>query len=385
MLIWGLYQYSTRSQISSGIALRLGCGGVCCNMEHGCCHIPEKEGHAHPEKRMDYLLWVSVTAIIPGYLAQLLAPEFVATIPYFNTYAPAVFEFLNKMWWGLALGIFFVGILDKIPRELIISVLGRGGNLRGVLRATLAGVLLDLCSHGILLVGMKLYERGASLGQIMAFLIASPWNSFSLTLILWALIGFKLTLAFIVFSMVIAIISGVLFDTLVKKDILPKNPNHMDLPEGFAFFPALKQNIKNIKLTPKFFRSVAVDGIKDSEMVLRWIFFGVVLTALIRTFLPEEHFGTFFGPTVLGLGATLLVATIMEICSEGSAPIAADLVTRAAAPGNAFAFMMAGISTDYTEIMALKETTKSWKIALFLPLVTVPQVVFIAWLMNYYG
>ena len=39
-------------------------------------------------------------------------------------------------------------------------------------------------------------------------------------------------------------------------------------------------------------------------------------------------------------------------------------------------------SNDYTEIMVLKETTKSWKIALFLPLLTVPQVMLIAWLMN---
>jgi hypothetical protein len=43
---------------------------------------------------------------------------------------------------------------------------------------------------------------------------------------------------------------------------------------------------------------------------------------------------------------------------------------------------MTGVSTDYTEIMILKDTTKSWKIALFLPLITIPQVIFIAWVMN---
>ena len=79
---------------------------------------------------------------------------------------------------------------------------------------------------------------------------------------------------------------------------------------------------------------------------------------------------------------TVLVATILEVCSEGSTPIAADLLTRAQAPGNSFAFLMTGVSTDYTEIMVIKDTTKSWKIALFLPLLTVPQVIVIAWLMN---
>ena len=56
--------------------------------------------------------------------------------------------------------------------------------------------------------------------------------------------------------------------------------------------------------------------------------------------------------------------------------------TRAGAPGNSFAFLMTGVSTDYAEIMVLREATKSWRIALFLPLLTVPQVILIAWLMN---
>ena len=85
---------------------------------------------------------------------------------------------------------------------------------------------------------------------------------------------------------------------------------------------------------------------------------------------------------VSGLFLTLLAATLIEVCSEGSTPIAADLFNRAGAPGNAFTFLMAGAATDYTEIMAVKDTTRSWKIALFLPLVTVPQVLFIGWLMN---
>ncbi|MDO6805066.1 hypothetical protein Q4595_21620, partial [Wenyingzhuangia sp. 1_MG-2023] len=105
----------------------------------------------------------------------------------------------------------------------------------------------------------------------------------------------------------------------------------------------------------------------------------------VRAFVPEESFNTWFGATAAGMFMTLLAATVIEVCSEGSSPIAADLVTRAAAPGNSFTFLMAGAATDYTEIMSLKDTTRSWKIALFLPLITVPQVLLIGWLMNSVG
>ena len=129
-------------------------------------------------------------------------------------------------------------------------------------------------------------------------------------------------------------------------------------------------------------KDIAWNGLLDSRMVLRWIFFGIILAALIRASVNPDLFQTWFGATLAGLGLTLLVATIMEVCSEGTLPVAADLLTRANAPGNSLTFLMAGVSTDYTEMLVLKETTKGWKIPLFLPLVTLPQILIIAVLLN---
>ena len=124
------------------------------------------------------------------------------------------------------------------------------------------------------------------------------------------------------------------------------------------------------------------DGLKESRMVMRWILFGVLLASSVRALVPTEYFEAYFGPTFLGLTATILVATILEVCSEGSTPIAADILNRAGSPGNSFAFLMGGVATDYTEIMILRDTTQSLKIALFLPLITLPQVIFLGWLIN---
>ena len=335
-----------------------------------------------PKRRFDYLLWGSITAVSILYVQFFWFESTTEFAQWYKILSSSVFEIMNTVWWGIAIGILMVAALSKIPREFVISILGTHSGLNGILRATAAGVLLDLCSHGILMVGAKLYERGASTGQVMAFLIASPWNSFSLTLILIALIGIPWTLSFIVLSVIIAIIAGLLFDALVKRGVLPANPQKIDLPEDFNFWEEAKRGISKTKFNLQFARAILVNGIKDSRMVIRWILFGVLLASLVRALVSPEHFGTFFGPTVAGLGLTILIATIMEVCSEGSAPIAADLLNRAEAPGNSFAFLMTGVSTDYTEIMVLKDTTQSWKVALFLPLLTVPQVIVIAWLIN---
>ena len=349
-----------------------------------CCPPPQTthEDHCHPTNKFDYLFWVCLSIISVAYITHLSHHLFAFLPAQWLHFPHAVFELVNKMWWGIALGIFFVGLLNLVPREFIISTLGKHKGFKGLLRATLLGLLLDLCSHGILLVGMKLYERGATLGQTMAFLIASPWNSLSLTLILIALIGLPWTLLFIIGSAVIAIISGMLFDTLVSKNVLPEKQRELDIPDGFELGPELKKLWSQTPFNLTTLKTILVDGIKDSRPIMKWLFFGIVAAGLLQAFVPTDFLKDYFGPTLLGLMLTLAATTVIEVCSEGSTPIAADIFNRAGAPGNAFTFLMAGVSTDYTEIMAIKETTKSWKVALFLPLITVPQVLLISFIMN---
>lgn len=359
-------------------------------MEHGSSHQHEDEhehGHScHPQKgRPDFLLWGSLLAVVLLYGHYAISGESIGIALWYRELAATVFELMNTIWWGILLGFLMVSVLSKIPREFVLSILGSKRGFNSIFRATAAGVLLDLCSHGILMVGAKLYERGASAGQVMAFLIASPWNSFSLTLILIALIGLGWTLAFIALSMLVGISVGLLFDVLVAKKVLPENPNHIDLPEGFSFWREAKSGLNGVDYSGSFFAEIFILGLKESRMVIRWILFGVILAGLVRAFMTPEMFSDYFGASLMGLGLTLIAATIMEVCSEGSTPIAADLLTRANAPGNSFAFLMTGVSTDYTEVMVLREATGSWKLALFLPLLSVPQVVLIAWLINVYA
>lgn len=345
----------------------------------GCC-----DSGASNTSRPDILLWTTLILVSLGYLVNLLAADLVSAESAIANMTLAIRHLMDSMWIGLGLGMFFVGVLGRVPKEFVTSALGKGNTLSGILRATLAGVFLDLCNHGILLVAMRLYQRGASLGQVMAFLIASPWNSLSLTIILIALIGWKWTLLFIACSMIIGIASGLIFDSLVSGGKLPGNPNTIE-SDGFKLWIEAKQRWQQTRFTGKWWCTMLWEGIKDSRMIIRWLLLGVLLAAAIRTFVPIDSFQTYFGATITGLGMTLIVATILEICSEGSTPIAADLVTRALAPGNGFAFLMTGVATDYTEIMSLRETTGSWKIALFLPLITVPQVIIFAWIMNLAG
>jgi len=353
-------------------------GNSCCKKEEpapksACCD-------SQTTNKADWLLRITAGGVFILYLLFLFGgsewPEWLISL------SATSYEMMNTMWWGLLLAAIFVGLLEKIPQQWVMAVLGQGNSLKGILRATFAGLLLDLCSHGILMVGMKLYQRGASLGQVFAFLVASPWNSLSLTIILLTLIGWQWTLLFVILSMVIGVITGLCVDAWVQRGGLPVNPNLQQADPDFRLGAALKKAWRETNFNGTVAYSILVDGIRGSKMVLRWVFLGVLLASLIRAFVPLDIFQTLFGASVTGLLLTLLSATVIEVCSEGSTPIAADIFNRAQAPGNSFTFLMAGVSTDYTEIMSIRDTMKSWKIALALPLISLPQILCIGYVLN---
>ena len=352
-----------------------------------CCSKPETEPPDQPPccspgRKIDWLFWACLVVVAASCLAQLFFHRSLDD-SRLGAFTHGSLHMMSRMWWGILFGIMAVGLVGMIPREFITAILGPGGRFSGILRACGAGLLLDLCNHGILMVGMKLYERGASLGQVFAFLIASPWNSLSTTLILIALIGLKWTFVIIALSAVIGVTTGLIADRLVRIGTLAPNPHQKNLPPDFQFWPDARSRYRAATFNRAFFRGHARRTLAESRMIIRWILLGVVLVAALRaTFVDPSTFAQWFGPTVSGLALTFLAATVIEVCSEGSSPVAADLLTRAEAPGNGFAFLMAGAATDYTEILALRETTKSWKLTLALPLLATPQILIIALILN---
>lgn len=335
---------------------------------------------ATPVRKWDRLLWGSGLVILVSYVTAFFVSH---DAPFgIGVFAHAVRDMMHLMWWGILVGMVAVGLIDRVPREFIIGIIGRDQGAKSLVRAVLAGFLLDLCNHGVLMVGAKLYERGASLAQVFAFLIASPWNSLSITIIIGVMMGWGWMATFIVASLFIAFATGLVVEALERKGRVQPNKNRTVLPDDFHVWREAKAGLKAQSYDLEFAKDVARRSVTASRMVLRWLFFGVVLAALIQTFVPTEIFASWFGATLVGLLTTLLAATIIEVCSEGSVPIAADLMNRAAAPGNAFTFLMAGAATDYTEMLVLKEVTGRLKAALLLPLLTVPQVVAIGWALN---
>lgn len=336
-----------------------------------CCH-PQKKGS---------ILWnrnVLVFAAV-GFLAAL-----ACCIPSLETFRSSVLSYFKAIWWAVLLGFLLGGLLDHtVPQEYVSHLLSKRKK-RSILVATILGFLMSACSHGILALAIELHKKGASTPVVVTFLLASPWANMPVTLMLLGFFGLK-ALYIILGALLIAFTTGVTFQFLESKGLIEKNKRTLILEPDYSVLHDIRRRWKGYSFSIPAIREDVRAVLKGAwwlaDRTLWWIVIGIGLSALAAAFIPTEWFGRYMGPSFLGLLATLFLATVMEVCSEGTAPLAFEIYKQTAAFGNAFVFLMAGVVTDFTEI-GLVWTNIGWRTALWIPVVAVPQVVVLGIIAN---
>jgi len=309
-------------------------------------------------------------------------------LPFLKPFFDAFMEYLALIWWALLLGFLVGGIIDYfIPREYIEKYLSRHRK-RTILYAIIFGFLMTACSHGILAIAMELYKKGASTSAVVAFLLASPWANLPITVLLFGFFGFEA--AFIIVSaLLIAITTGLIYQGLERRGMMEcshcKQGEDMPVLTDFSIIKDVKRRWREYDFTAKNNLDAIKGTIKGSwsltKMVMWWLLVGMLMAAFARAYVSHNLFITYMGPTLLGLVVTLLFATIIEVCSEGSSPLAFEIFNQTGAFGNSFTFLMAGVATDYTEIGLIWHNIGK-KAALWLPIITVPQILILGYLFN---
>jgi len=334
------------------------------------------------KERLYIVVIITAVLLILSYIIEFLNPFFDAFIDY-----------VKLIWWAILLGFFIGGIIDYfIPREYIEKYLSRHRK-RTIVYSIIFGFLMSACSHGILAIAIELYKKGANTSSVIAFLLASPWANLPITFLLFGFFGFRAFLI-VISALIIAVITGLIYQTLERKGMV--ECQHCSMGEDhpvltdFSIIKDVKRRWQEFKWTSKNLKHSIIGTFHGSwaliKMVMWWLIIGMIMASFASAYIPHEWFKQFMGPTIIGLLITLFFATIIEVCSEGSSPLAFEIYNqsiKAGAPafGNSFVFLMAGVATDYTEIGLIWHNIGK-KAALWLPIITVPQVLIIGLIFN---
>jgi uncharacterized membrane protein YraQ (UPF0718 family) len=295
-------------------------------------------------------------------------------LPFLAPLNESLLDYLSLIWWAILLGLLIGGIIDYfIPEGFIFKYLGQKGK-QTCFYAVIAGFLLSACSHGILAIAIQLYKKGASIPAVITFLLASPWANLPVTILLFGFFGLQ-ALWLIIGAMVIALMTGYIYMGLDKYGLIEPALSIEHEHQNYEF-----KNIKHFQFKDAL-KGILRGSIQLADMVLWWILIGFLLAAFISAYVPEYVFMQYMGTDFLGILTTLVFATIIEVCSEGSSPIAFEIFNKLGVLGNTFVFLMAGVATDYTEIGLLWSNIGK-KTAMWLPVISVPLIVLFGIIFN---
>ena len=331
----------------------------------------DKKGPKCSHCEIDNKVTISKTLKIVGTL--FIFVFVLSFLPSLQSLNESIISYLKIIWWAILLGLLIGGLIDYfIPEGFIFKYLGKRKKST-LFYSVIAGFLMSACSHGILAISMQLYKKGTSIASVITFLLAAPWANLPVTILLFGFFGWKAFL-FIGSAMIIALITGFIYMGLEDLGWVEESKK-LEKKEDYEW-----ENINNFNLKDSI-KGVWKGTLNLANMVLWWILIGFLVASVLRAYIPESFFLNYLGPTLSGLLLTLIFATIIEVCSEGSAPIAFEIFNKVGALGNPFIFLMAGVATDYTEI-GLIWSNVGKKAAIWLPILTVPQIVAIAYLFN---
>lgn len=276
-----------------------------------------------------------------------------------------VWATLCQMSPYLLFGFLCAGLLSVlISEEKVEQHLG-GKGFKPVLKATLFGIPLPLCSCGVIPVFASLRKKGAGKGAATGFLMSTPQTGVDSILVTYSMLG----PVFAVFRPLAAFISGLLggmlvdyFDNESKKcntGILPVEPEsscHHD--EDSKSKAPCCCHAKEEKCCGKeewksgILRRIVTYGfVTLMDDIAKSLLAGILLAAAISLMVPENWFASMaIGTGLTGMLVMMLFGVPFYVCATASVPIAAVLIAKGVSPGAAFVFLMTGPATNAAAI-----------------------------------
>ena len=115
-------------------------------------------------------------------------------------------------------GLIFAGFLHElVPDTIVKNHLGKD-SIWSVIKATIFGIPLPVCSCGVVPLAASIKKSGASSGSTLSFLISTPITGVDSILATYGMFGWAFTIYRVITSMIISIIAGILANFYGEKE-----------------------------------------------------------------------------------------------------------------------------------------------------------------------
>jgi len=235
----------------------------------------------------------------------------------------------------------------------------------GYLLGAIFGAITPFCSCSSIPIFIGFIRARIPMGITMAFLITSPIINEIAVVLLWGLLGWKLTLIYVGVGLMAGILGGLLMDTLHAERWL----------QGYLLEEMKRPALRMLTLASGSARLSAEQrhGFAWGEVrtifrrVWKWVILGVAVGAGLHGFVPQDWFASNLGA---GQWWTVPLASAVGIPLytnvTGIIPVMESLLLKGLPAGTTLAFCMSSVAASLPEVIMLKQVMRVKLLALFL-------------------
>lgn len=266
------------------------------------------------------------------------------------SYFTSLWSYLLASSPFLLFGLIVSGIIKAyLPKEKIQKWLGKN-SIWTVIKASLVGIPLPLCSCSVIPTAVTLRKSGASKAATSAFLISTPESSIDSISMTYALMDFPMTIARPLAAFISATLAGVM-QSIFNKD--ESNSQSEEAAPHSCCQTEKKEEKSEISFGEKIKSGLKFSFFDLMEDISFWLALGISVGALIDWLIPPQFFESLGSMEskflILGIGVPLY------ICASATTPIAAALIMKGIGPGSALILLLVGPATNMSNLIILKK------------------------------
>lgn len=255
---------------------------------------------------------------------------------------------MGEMAPYLLFGFLIAGLLSVFVSQRMVERHLGGQGVGPVLKATLFGIPLPLCSCGVIPVAASLRKKGASRGATTSFLLSTPQTGVDSILVTLSLLG----PVFTIFRPLAALVTGFFGGMLVNWfDPEESITNNFSKPEN------KKEDINVSEIEHRWlFRTMHYGFVELPRDISKALVIGLLIAGVISAIIPNDYFAGSLGTGMTAKLVMMLIGIPMYVCATGSVPVAAALIAKGISPGAALVFLITGPGTNAATISTIWKT-----------------------------
>jgi len=221
--------------------------------------------------------------------------------------------------------------------------------LKGRIVGVLSGVISPFCSCSTIPIVTSMLKSGIPFGTLTAFLITSPMiNEMGIVLML-SLWGYKITLIYLAFGMVIGFIGSYIFTSL-------KLENQIKIKRNVE---VKQEQLMSINITTKYMHKKASKVAKENFKKFWWILLiAMAIGSVMHGWIPEQWIKENIGNKWWGPLAIVPIGAVMYLNVSATIPIVDGFVQKGMGLGTSLGFLMGVNTLSFPEIIILSKLFK---------------------------